>query len=151
MAGTYTQLYVQVVFAVKDRQCLLSPEWRKELFSYMSGIIDQKGQKSIIVNGVDDHVHLFIGLKPTIALSDLVRDIKNSSSKFINEQYWTSKKFQWQSGYGAFTYSQPQVAKVYQYILNQEEHHQKKTYREEYKALLDHFEIDYDERYITDT
>lgn len=151
MAGTYTQLYIQIVFAVKGRENLLASNWRQDLFRYISGIITNKGQKSIIVNGVADHVHILVGLRPTIALSDLVRDIKNNSSKYINEKGWVNGKFQWQSGYGAFSYSHKQVSRVYQYILNQEEHHSSKTFREEYEGLLQDFNIDYQEKYITDT
>ena len=101
MAGTYSQIYIQIVFAVQGRQNLLAKEWRQEIFKYMSGIIKNKGQKAIIVNGVDDHVHAFVGLKPAMALSDLVRDVKNNSSNFINNNHWVKGKFNWQEGYGA--------------------------------------------------
>ncbi len=148
MAGTYTQLYIHVVFAVKGRQALLNPDWRKELFSYISGIISAKGHKSIIVNGVSDHVHILLGMKPSIALSDIVRDIKNNSSKFINEKNPLKNRFEWQAGYGAFTYSHSQLSKIYRYIQDQERHHQKRGFREEYVDLLQHFDIAYDERYI---
>ncbi|MBP7261424.1 MAG: IS200/IS605 family transposase, partial [Bacteroidia bacterium] len=103
MAGTYSQIYIQVVFAVKGRENLMRKEWRTEVHKYISGIIKAKEQKPIIVNGVGDHIHCFIGLKPSMALSDLVRDIKNNSSKFINEQGWVKGKFSWQEGYGAFS------------------------------------------------
>ncbi|MEQ8715039.1 MAG: IS200/IS605 family transposase [Cyclobacteriaceae bacterium] len=148
MAGTYTQIYIQCVFAVKHRQGLLGKAWRQEVFKYMSGIVTNKGSKSIIINGVSDHVHLFIGLNPATALSDLVRDVKNNSSKFINEQKWLASKFQWQSGYGAFSYAQSQLGAVYRYIENQEEHHRKKSFREEYHEFLKKYEIDHDERYL---
>jgi REP element-mobilizing transposase RayT len=151
MAGTYTQLYIHIVFSVKGRQALLSPDWRKELFSYISGIISAKGHKSIIVNGVADHVHILLGMKPSIALSDIVRDIKNNSSKFINEKKWLKYKFQWQSGYGAFSYSHDQIPRVYQYILNQEEHHKSQSFKKEYESLLQDFNIDYNQKYIMDT
>ncbi len=110
MAGTYSQIYIQVVFAVKGRQNLLHKAWRDEVFKYMCGIITNKGHKPIIVNGVEDHVHAFIGLKPAMALSDLVRDVKNNSSNFINDQKWIKGKFCWQEGYGAFSYSHSQIA-----------------------------------------
>lgn len=120
MANTYSQIYIQAVFAVKGRHNLLQNPWRKEVFKFISGIIEGKGQKSIIVNGVADHVHVFIGLKPTMAISDLLRDLKNNSSKFINEQQFLQSKFEWQAGFGAFSYSQSQIEEVYKYILNQE-------------------------------
>jgi len=148
MGGTYSQLYIHVVFSVKGRQALLSPDWRKELFSYISGIISAKGHKSIIVNGVADHVHILLGMKPSIALSDIVRDIKNNSSKFITEKKWTRNRFEWQTGYGAFSYSHSQLSKIYRYIQDQERHHQKRSFKEEYIDLLQHFDIAYDERYI---
>ena len=113
MAGTYSQLYIQVVFTVKGKENLLNKEWRSELFKYISGIITAKNQKSIIVNGVSDHVHIFIGLKPNICISDLVRDIKNNSSKYINENNLVHGKFQWQEGYGVFSYAHSQIDNVY--------------------------------------
>lgn len=148
MAGTFTQLYVQAVFAVKGRENLLFRPWREEVFKYIYGIITAKNHKSIIVNGVGDHVHVFVGLKPHMSVSDLIRDVKNNSSKFINEKKWLPGKFSWQEGYSAFTYSQEAVKNVYQYILNQEEHHRKRTFREEYLELLKEFNIDYKEEYL---
>ena len=148
MAGTYSQIYIQVVFAVKGRQNLLNKTWRDDVFKYMSGIITGKGQKAIIVNGVADHVHLFIGLKPAMAISDLVRDIKNNTSNFINDKNLVKGKFSWQEGYGAFSYSHSQIDNVYHYILNQEEHHRNKTFREEYLDFLQKFDIEHDEKYL---
>ncbi len=148
MAGTYSQLYIQVVFAVKGRQNLLQKPWRDEVFKYMSGIIKGKNQKPIIVNGVADHVHLFIGLKPSISISELVRDVKNNSTNFINEQKWVKGKFSWQEGFGSFSYSHSHIDNVYKYIQNQEEHHRKKTFREEYLEFLRKFEVEYDEQYL---
>jgi REP element-mobilizing transposase RayT len=150
MAGTYTQIYIQYVFAVKGRENLLQKPWRDEVFKYMAGIIKGKGQKPIIVNGVENHVHVFVGLKPSMSISDLVRDIKNNSTNFINEQKYVDKRFQWQEGYGAFSYAHSQINDVYQYILNQEAHHAKKTFHEEYLDFLQKFEIEYDERYLFD-
>ena len=150
MAGTYSQIYIQVVFAVKGRQNLIDKQWRDELHKYISGIITGKGHKSIIVNGVADHIHCFIGLKPSIAISDLVRDIKNNSSKFINESGFIKGKFQWQEGYGAFSYSQSHVERVYNYILNQEQHHSKKTFKDEYVEFLTEFEIEHKPFYLFD-
>lgn len=150
MANTFSQIYIQYVFAVKYRQNLLHKAWRDEVFKYMSGIIKEKGQKPIIVNGVEDHVHIFVGLKPTICIADLIRDVKNNASKFINEQGFVKERFSWQEGYGAFSYSHSAIENVYNYILNQEEHHRKQTFRKEYLDLLNKFEIDYDERYLFD-
>ncbi len=151
MAGTYSQIYIQIVFAVKGRQNLLHSSWRQEIFKYISRVIQNKGQKSIIVNGVADHVHIFVGLKPVMPISDLVRDIKNNSSKFINDQGFLKSRFSWQEGYGAFSYGQSQIETVYHYINNQEQHHQKKTFKEEYIEFREKFQIEYDEKYIFDT
>lgn len=148
MAGTFTQIYIQTVFAVQGRANLLQKPWRNEVFKYMAGIIKNKHQKPIIVNGVADHTHLFIGLKPSIALSDLIRDVKNNTSNFINEQNWVRGKFSWQEGYGAFSYGHSQIESVYQYILNQEEHHRKRTFREEYLEFLEKFEVPFEERFL---
>jgi putative transposase len=150
MPGTFSQIYIQVVFAVKRRENLLQKPWRDEVFKYMAGIIKEKNQKPIIVNGVTDHVHLFIGLKPVMSLSDLVRDVKNNTTNFINDRKFLNTKFSWQEGYGAFSYSHSQLDTVYQYILNQEEHHKKKTFKAEYLELLEKFEIEYDEKYLFD-
>ncbi len=148
MAGTFTQIYIQAVFAVQGRDNLLQKPWRDEVFKYMAGIIKNKGPKPIIINGVADHTHLFIGLKPSIALSDLIRDVKNNTSNFINEQNWVKGKFSWQEGYGAFSYGHSQIESVYQYILDQEKHHRKKTFREEYLEFLEKFEVPYEERFL---
>ena len=150
MAGTYSQIYIQYVIVVNKREHLLRKEWRSEVFRFISGIIKAKGQKPIIVNGVGNHVHIFVGLKPSMRISDLARDIKNNSSKFINDQGWLKSKFSWQEGYGAFSYAYSQIERVYQYILNQEEHHRKKTFKDEYLKLLEKFEIEYDEKYLFD-
>lgn len=150
MAGTYSQIYIQFVFAVKGRQNLLHSQWRNEVFMYMAGIIRAKGAKPIIVNGVEDHAHVFVGLKPSTCPSDLVRDVKNGSSKFINEHGWIPGKFCWQEGYGAFSYSQSHIDNVYRYIGNQEQHHQKQTFKEEYLELLQKFEVDYEEKFLFD-
>jgi putative transposase len=148
MAGTYSQIYLQIVFAVKGRENLISPLWKDELHKYMVGIIKEKGQKPIIVNGMPDHIHAFIGLKPSMRISDLVRDIKNNSSKFINERGFIKGKFNWQEGYGVFSYSHSHIEKVYNYILNQEEHHRKKTFKEEYYELLKKFEIEFKDEFV---
>jgi len=148
MAGSYSKIYLQYVFAVKGRCNLLHKPWREEVFKYMSGIISAKGQKSIIVNGVEDHVHVLVGLKPSMNIDALVRDIKNNSSKFINERNFLSKKFSWQSGYGVFSYSRGHLDRVYKYIENQEEHHRKKTFRNEYHEFLREHEIEFEERFL---
>jgi putative transposase len=136
--------------AVKGRENLLKKNWRSELFQYMSGIITNKGHKSIIVNGVSDHVHLFIGFKPAYCISDLVRDTKNNSTNFINNKKFIKGKFSWQDGYGVFSYSQSHINKVYKYIQNQETHHSRKSFKEEYMDLLKKFQIEYNEKYLFD-
>lgn len=132
MANTYTQLYVHVVFAVRGRANLISPQWKEKLYQYMTGIITHKNQKLMVINGMPDHIHILIGLKPDCNLSDLIRDVKASSSKWINESKYLMGKFEWQTGFGAFTVSQSQIKTVVNYILNQEAHHKKKSFREEY-------------------
>ncbi len=148
MPGTYSQIYIHIVFAVKGRENLIGYAWKEELHKYISGIITNKGHKSIIVNGMSDHIHAFIGLKPAMAISDLVRDIKNNSSNFINEKKFVRGKFSWQEGYGAFSYAHSQIDNVYQYILNQEQHHHKKTFKEEYLEFLEKFQIEFNEKFL---
>jgi putative transposase len=148
MSGTYSQMYIQVVFAVKGRENLIAPQWKDELHKYIAGIIKAKEQKPIIVNGMPDHIHAFIGLRPAMAISDLVRDIKNNSSNFVNEKKWVERKFSWQEGYGVFTYSHSQIETIYNYILRQEEHHRKKTFREEYVNYLEKYGIEYNVKYL---
>ncbi len=148
MAGTFSQIYIQVVFAVKGRESLISRAWKDELHKYIAGIIKGKQQKPIIVNGMPDHIHAFIGLRPSMVIADLVRDIKNNSSNFVNERKFVKGKFSWQEGYGAFSYGHSQIETVYNYIKNQEEHHRKKTFRDEYLDVLRKFEIAHDEKYL---
>ena len=148
MSGTFSQIYIQVVFAVKGRENIISQLWREDLHKYITGIIRNKDQKPIIIGGMADHIHAFIGLRPAMAISDLVRDIKNNSSKFINDRKLISGRFSWQEGYGAFSYSHSQVETVYNYILNQEQHHNRMTFKKEYSDLLNEFEIKYDEKYL---
>ena len=148
MSGTFSQIYIQIVFAVKGRANLIGKTWKDDLHKYIAGIIKAKNQKSIIVNGMPDHIHVFVGLKPSMLISDLVRDIKNNSSKWINDNKLIKGKFQWQEGYGAFSYSHSHIENVYNYILNQEEHHRVKTFREEYIDFLKKFEIEHDEKYL---
>ena len=148
MANTYTQIYIQVVFAVEGRQNLIAPEHNEELQKYITGIVTAQRQKLIAINNMPDHLHLLVGLRPDAALSDLVRDIKANSSKFINEKHWVIGRFSWQEGFGAFSYSRSQLGTVIRYIENQQKHHAKKSFREEYVSLLEKFGVEYDARYI---
>ena len=148
MANTYTQLHIQFVFAVKYRDGVIAPSWKDELYKYITGIIQDNKHKLICINGMPDHLHIFIGLRPTQSVSDLLKDIKGSSSKWINERGFVKGKFEWQEGYGAFSYSKSQVRDVISYINNQELHHKKVTFREEYIDFLQKFEIEFDEQYI---
>lgn len=148
MANTYTQLHVQAVFAVQDRQSLISATWKDELYKYMTGIIQNHDHKVLHINGMPDHIHILFGMRPTQSLSDLMKQVKQDSSKWINQKGLVNGKFAWQAGYGAFSYSKNDVPKVVNYIKNQEEHHKSKTFNEEYLELLKDFEIDFDERYL---
>jgi REP element-mobilizing transposase RayT len=148
MANTYTQIYIHVVFAVEGRQSLISPEHNNELQKYITGIISAQEHKLIVINNMPDHLHLLVGLRPDTALSDLVRDVKAGSSKFINEKHWVMGRFSWQEGFGAFSYSRSQLGAVIRYIENQQKHHAKKSFRDEYVELLEKFCVEYDRRYI---
>ena len=148
MPNTYTQIYIQIVFAVKGKQNLIHNDHREELHKYITGIVQNRGQKMLAIFCMSDHTHIFIGLKPSIAISDLVRDIKACSSKFINDNKWMRGKFNWQEGFGAFSYSRSHIDKVVHYILNQQEHHRKKSFREEYVEFLTKYAIDYNEKYL---
>lgn len=150
MANTYTQIYIQVVFAVQGRQSLITPEHKEEIHKYITGIVTNQKQKMLAINGVADHIHLLIGLKPNIALSDLVRDIKAGSSKFINEKHWAKGRFHWQEGFGAFSYGHSQLDQIICYIQNQEKHHQQKSFKNEYFALLRKFDIAFEDKYVFD-
>ena len=148
MPNTYSQVYIQIVFAVKGRQNLIPAKNREELHKYITGIVQNREQKMLSVFCMPDHAHILVGIKPSISISDLVRDIKAGSSKFITEKGWVKGKFNWQEGFGAFSYSRSQIDTVIKYILNQEAHHKKTTFREEYIDLLTKFEIEYDEKYL---
>lgn len=150
MANTYTQIYIHVVFAVQGRQNLIKKEHKEELHKYITGIIRNKNQKLIAISSMLDHVHTLIGLKPDIALSDLVRDIKANSSRFINERKFVRGKFNWQEGFGAFSYSHSQLNGIIDYIENQEKHHSRKSFREEYLEFLKKFNVEYDPKYVFD-
>src|SRR5947209_18220354 len=145
MANTYTQIYIQVVFAVEWRQSLIVAEHKVELHKFITGIVRNDGQKLIAINSVPDHVHILIGLKPDLALSDLVRDIKANSSRFVNDEGWVRGRFNWQEGFGAFSYSHSQLDSVIRYIRNQQQHHAKRTFKSEYMTLLRKFDIAFDE------
>lgn len=148
MPNTYTQIHLQIVFAVENRISMIDNSWKNELYRYITGIVQNYDHKLLTINGIPDHLHLLIGMRPTQALSDLMREIKRDSSTWINEKRFTKGKFQWQEGYGAFSYSRSHLPDVIKYIQNQELHHQKQSFIEEYKEFLDKFEIAYDERYI---
>jgi REP element-mobilizing transposase RayT len=148
MPNTYTQIYIQIVFAVRNRQALIQASWEEELYKYITGIVQNKGQKMLAINGTSNHIHFFIGLKPSCCLSDLIREIKKSSNKFIKEKKFTNCKFQWQLGFGAFSYGHSQLSDVIQYIEKQKEHHRKRTFKEEYLNLLKAFEIEFKKDYL---
>ena len=150
MANTYTKLYVHIVFSVKGRQSLISKENKEALHQYITRIITNKKQTVIRINSMPDHIHILIGLAPDISVSDLVRDIKSNSSKFINSKGWVVGRFEWQSGFAAFSYSESQLSTVVNYINNQEEHHSRMTFKEEYLELLERFNVDYHPKYVFD-
>ena len=148
MADTYTQIHIQVIFVVKNRQCLIRKTWKDSLYKYITGIVQNHGHKVLAINGVGDHVHLFFGLRVTQSLSDLMRQVKGDSSEWINKKGLTKNKFRWQPGYGAFSYSKDAVHNVINYIKRQEEHHKKKTFLDEYREFLEFFEVEYEEKYL---
>jgi REP element-mobilizing transposase RayT len=148
MANTYTQIHVQAVFAVQNRDCIVQPIWKDELYKYITGIVQKNKHKMLAINGMPDHVHILFGLRPSQSLSDLLQDVKGSSSKWINEKKFIKAKFSWQEGYGAFSYTKSDLPRIIQYIKNQEEHHKKKSFIQEYEDLLREFEVDYDERFV---
>jgi len=148
MANTYTQIYLQVVFAVEARQYLIARENKEELHKFMTGVITERGQKLLAIHCMPDHTHLLVGLKPSLALSDLVRDVKNSSSNLIQRKGWARGRFAWQEGFGAFSDGHSQLTDIIRYIKNQEKHHAKRTFRQEYLQFLRKYEIDHDERFI---
>lgn len=148
MANTYTQIYIQFVFAVQNRASLIHDTWKDELYRYITGIVQNNKHKLIAINGMPNHVHVLIGYKPHQLIPDLLQDIKGSSSGWINKKDFNNTKFNWQESYGAFSYSNSHIDRVVKYIMNQEQHHKKNTFREEYLELLTRFNINYDERYI---
>ncbi|MCR8558795.1 IS200/IS605 family transposase [Mucilaginibacter sp. BJC16-A38] len=148
MPNTYTQLYIHFVFAVKYRRAIIEEEWEDRLQKYITGIVQNNGHKLLAINTMPDHLHLFIGLNPKQSISEFMRLVKGDSSEFINSKGLTSRKFQWQEGYGAFSNSHSQIDSVIKYILNQKEHHSKSTFREEYLQILKSNDIEFDEKYI---
>jgi putative transposase len=150
MANTYFQIYMHTIFAVKGRSSLISPKWKEDLYKYISGILSHRSQKLLAINGMPDHIHLLIGIKPNCNLSDLVRDVKAGSSKHINESRWTAGRFEWQEGFGAFSLGHSQLDTIFAYIRNQEEHHRKKTFKEEYTEFLEAYKIEYQPQFLFD-
>jgi REP element-mobilizing transposase RayT len=148
MPNTYSQIYIQIVFAVKGRQNLIPKIHREELHKFITGIIQKREQKLLSIFCMPDHTHILIGMEPNITISDLVRDIKAGSSKFITDNNFVNGKFNWQEGFGAFSYSRSQIDTVIKYILNQEHHHKIKTFKDEYLDFLKKFEIEFNEKYL---
>lgn len=149
MANTYTQLYMQIVFSVQGRESIIKKAWKDELYAYIGGIILNKKSKPLAINGMPDHIHIFIGYNPVTSLPDLVEEIKTSLNKFLKDKFKISV-FNWQRGYAAFSYSRSQIDDVIKYIGNQEIHHKSRTFKEEYIKMLNNFEIDYQEKYLFD-
>jgi len=147
-SSTYSQIYLQIIFAVQGRGSLISLAWQKELYKFITGLVKNKGQKLIVINGVQDHIHILLSINPSCRILDLVREIKKSSNKCINENFISMNKFQWQNGYGVFSYNKSAVDKVVKYINNQEEHHKKRSFKEEYIDFLEKFEVDYKQEYL---
>lgn len=148
MANTYTQLYLQFVFADQNRQSLIKPGWESGLYIYIAGIVKNNEHKVIAINGMPDHIHLFIGFHTTQSIAGLMMKVKGGSSEWVNAQSFVKGKFKWQEGYGAFSYGKSQVDQVYRYVLNQKQHHSKRTFYEEYRDLLRKFDVPFDERYV---
>ncbi|MFG4000600.1 IS200/IS605 family transposase [Flavobacterium aquidurense] len=148
MSNTYHQVYIQAVFAVKYREAIITSDCKSKILSVIGNLINETGCKTLIVNGTEDHVHCLLSLKPTISISELMKIVKGKSSKFINDHQLTKHKFEWQEGYGAFSYSKSHIDAVYKYIANQEEHHKRENFKDEYISLLNKFNVKFDEKYI---
>ena len=148
MANTYSQIYLQFVFAVRNRRTLISPQHKEELHKYFTGLVSTRKAKMLAVNAMPDHTHLFVGFKPVISISDFMKEIKVESNEFINGKKWIAGNFAWQEGYGVFSYSHSHIGSVIRYIQNQEKHHQKKSFKEEYLDFLKKFEIDFKNEYL---
>jgi len=148
MANIYTQIHIQIIFTIQNRECLIQDKWKTELYKYIGGIINANGHKLIVINGMPDHIHILLGLRPSQSISELLQDIKGDSSKWINNKRFIKGRFSWQEGFGAFSYGKSQLSDVIKYINTQEEHHKKRSFIEEYRYLLHLFDVEYDERYI---
>lgn len=148
MPGTFSQIYIQIVFAVKGRESLIHTSWEEELYKYISGIVTNKEQKLLAINGMPNHIHFLIGMRPSCCLSDLVREIKKASNEFVNQKKFVRGKFHWQEGYGAFSYSHSALDNVIAYIQNQKEHHRKRSFKEEYKEFLTKYQIEHKDEYL---
>ncbi len=147
MANTFSQIYLQFVFAVKGRQSLIPREHKEELHKYITGLVQNRKAKMLAVHCMPDHTHIFVGFKPDVLISGFVKEIKVESNEFINSKKWVNGRFAWQEGYGVFSYSQSHIDRVVKYVLNQESHHRKRTFRSEYHELLEKFAISFDEKY----
>ena len=148
MPGTFSQIYIQIVFAVKGRGSLIGEQWEDELYKYITGIVTNKNQKLLAINGMPDHIHIFIGMKPSCCLSDLVREVKKASNEFVNKKGFTRSRFEWQEGYGSFSYSHSALDNVIKYIQNQKEHHKKLSFKDEYKEFLIQYRIEHKDEYL---
>lgn len=148
MANTYTQIHIHIIIAVQNRQSLIREEWSSDLYKYITGIVQNHGHKVLQINGTPDHAHVLIGFRPTQSLSDLMKYVKQDSTKWINHNAYVNGRFSWQKGFGAFSHSRSQVPQVVKYIQQQKEHHKKRSFREEYLEFLQKYEVDFDERYI---
>jgi putative transposase len=150
MSNTYSQVHIQIIFAVKGRQSLIPFSFEDELYKYITGIVQNKNQKMLAINGMPDHIHFFIGLRPDCTISDLVREVKKASNKFVNEKLNLNREFAWQGGFGAFSYCRSEVQTVINYIKNQKKHHLTEKFKDEYIAFLKEFEIDFKSEYLFD-
>jgi putative transposase len=150
MANTFSQIYLQFVFAVQNRQCLIVNDKKEELHKYITRLVQNRKAKMLAINCMPDHTRLFVGFKPTISIADFIKEIKVESNEFINDKNWVKGKFKWQEGYGVFSYSHSQIDSVIKYVINQEEHHQRKTFKQEYLQLLEKFDIQFEERFLFD-
>jgi putative transposase len=150
MANTFSQIYLQFVFAVERRQSIISKAHKEELHKYITGVVQNRKAKMLAINCMPDHTHFFVGYHPSVLISDFVKEIKVESNEFINKKKWTRGRFGWQDGYGVFSYSRSHIDRVVKYIINQETHHRKKSFREEYHELLDKYCVAYEDSYLFD-
>ena len=150
MPNTFSQIYLQFVFAVQHRQCVIPSAHKEEIHKYMTALVQNRKSKMLAINSMPDHIHIFVGFKPNVLISDFVKEIKVESNNFINNKDWIKGKFSWQEGYGVFSYSHSQIGSVIRYVQNQEKHHQKKTFRQEYLEFLEKFDLPFDEKYLFD-